>query len=80
MGRETCQLPPTICGSGDVTFIQLPNARFVHDCNEKPDTGGHETTRSGPDCEMIRVGGVCGVALAGALLVLSPPVFNALTT
>ena len=42
----TCHWPATICGVGDATVIQLPDARFVLDCTVKPaDASGQVRVR-----------------------------------
>lgn len=80
-GSANCHWSPTVCGAGEVTVIQLPGARFVDDCNVNPvDAIGHEKTKFEPFCEMIKLGGAWGAALASTLAALSPAMFVAVTT
>ena len=74
-----CHWSPTICGAGEVTFTQVPKARFVRDCNVKPSlASGHENVRFVPVSVKLMDGR--GESATWAALPLSPAGFNAETT
>ena len=56
-GNVICHWLPAICGAGEETVTQFPDARSVHDCSAKPaDATGHDMVRFAPDLERTTMG------------------------